>query len=246
MLTIRSWRGLLFLAFACSACTVSGPGGTTPGASFAPFEPSVSAAAGPGTGAGQVKRPAEPEPSGEPESLNLHPWPAEEFWLQVSPGGESLQYSSLKSITESSDAVVVGRILSIGEGRPVDDPTGGGYGTIAFSIESLVAGEIHPARSDTVNVEFFMPDARLYPRFAVGFPKDRILLFLRNKAAEALSLGLDPDGPLAGENFYRIASDQGYLRSVDGRIVPPVGATDAWLTDLAGHDFDATVAALKG
>jgi hypothetical protein len=52
---------------------------------------------------------------------------------------------------------------------------------------------------------------------------------------------MDPNGPLAGEKFYRVASDQGFLRDVGGKVKPPIGATDRWLTDLAGRDFDATV-----
>lgn len=175
----------------------------------------------------------------EHESISLEPWPVEEFWLQVAGG--SFEYTSLASMTRSTDAVVVGRIRSIGLGRPLPDTTESGYGNILFALERLVAGSVNETQPGLINVEFFMADSRLFPRYTGRVPAERVVLFLSNKAEDARDLGMDPNGPLAGEKFYRVASDQGFLRDVGGKVKPPIGATDRWLTDLAGRDFDATV-----
>ncbi len=178
---------------------------------------------------------------GSPEVLDLSPWPADEFWLQVSPGGMALYvYPSLTDMTKGVDLVVIGRVTEIADGRPIPAEAGAegyGLGTIALSIEEVLRGEPVETKPGIVSVEFLMGDARLLPRYTSRIPSERVILFLMNKGLDAKRHGQDPNGPLAGYDVYAIQGPQGYLREVDGRIDAPIGLDDAWLFDLDGQTF---------
>lgn len=54
------------------------------------------------------------DPTGSPEVLDLSPWPVEEFWLQVAPGGLALNvYGSLEAMARDADLIVLGRAIDV-------------------------------------------------------------------------------------------------------------------------------------
>jgi len=194
---------------------------------------------------GAASPPSGSQVAGQPELLSKEPWPVAEFWLQVSPGGVALEvYGSLDDLAREADAVVVGRAIDIDFGREIPgDSSGSAFGTLTIEVVDAIIGEL--ADGTAIKVEFFMSDARLYPRFAARLPAERVILFLRNKGLEAQRLGQDPSGPLAGFDYYRVVGPQGYLRDSNGLVEPPIDAADPWLAGLRGSSFDGMMVLLR-
>lgn len=185
------------------------------------------------------------DPTGSPEALDLSPWPVDEFWLQVAPSGLALNvFSSLETMAQGADLIVLGRAIDVVEGRSIppeaqaDDMA---MGVVRFTVDQAISGRPVEAEPGMINVEFLIGDSRLMPRFTKRVPAEPVLLFLRNKGSEAERRGDDPDGPLAGRNYYVILGPQAYLRTEAGRVIPPTGVGDRWVLDLAGRPIDDLV-----
>jgi hypothetical protein len=95
-----------------------------------------------------------------------------------------------------------------------------------------------------IQVEFYLSQRSHLSRFSDP-PDERVVLFLRNKAVEAQQAGVDPAGPLAGREYYRVVSAQGYLRDLDGRTAVPLASEYAWLAELDGLPFEDTLALIE-
>lgn len=182
---------------------------------------------------------------GSPEVLDLRPWPEDAFWLQVAPGGLALYvYPSLKAMVTGVDLVVVGRAQAVLPGRPLPDQdksNGYGLGTIRFVVEDVLAGKPAEPNPNVLLVQFVMGDRRLLPRYTGRIPTERVVLFLANLGEHAERIGQDPNGPGLGYEYYSIQGPQGYLREVQGTMIPPAGVEDEWLKSLQGRPFDAVL-----
>lgn len=188
------------------------------------------------------------DPTGSPEALDLSPWPVEEFWLQVAPGGLTLNsYGSLEAMAQDADLIVLGRAIDVVDGRPIPPEAGAddmALGVVRFVVDQVISGRPVDAAPGVINIEFLMGDKRLMPRFTKGAPEEPVLIFLRNKGSEAERRGDDPEGPLAGREYYVILGPQAYLRTDAGRIVPPTGIGDGWVLDLEGRTVSDVVEAV--
>lgn len=186
---------------------------------------------------------------GSPEVLDLSPWPGDEFWMQVAPGGLAIYvFGGLTEMTEAAHLVVVGRATSVKNGRPVPGDAaadGVGRGLITFAVDDVIAGSPVYVRDQELNLEFTLADARLLPRYTAKVPDERVLLFLGNWAALAKAHGFDPAGPWGGEDMYGIIGPQAYFREANGQVEPPTGTHDDWVVALGGMTFDALVAQVR-
>lgn len=194
---------------------------------------------------------------GSPEVLDLSAWPPGDFWRQVAPGGEALYvYPDIETMTEGVDAIVVGRVTAVSDGRPMSgDASNEGYGLgeLAVAVEEVIGVDkrlgnrgVAPAPGKIMTVQFVLSDMRLMPRFIGRVPDERVVLFLANLGLHADRFGLDPDDPTLGYDYYTIQSPQGYIREIDGQAVGPAGRDDAWLEALEGAPFDELVARVRG
>lgn len=60
-----------------------------------------------------------------------------------------------------------------------------------------------------------------------------MILFLRHKAVEARSLGApERDGD---ELHYRVVSQEGHLRNVEGQVVGPSNVDAEWIGEFVGN-----------
>lgn len=169
----------------------------------------------------------------------------DDFWSLATPGEGSIEaYGSLAEITVASDLVVVGHPIGIVQGRDivVDEELDevARYATISLAIDEVVGGTVAPPKAGVVLVEVFLgADDELYPQYSESLVNETVLLFLRNKAAEAVALR----APLreGDELHYRIVSQEGYFRNVDGVVVGPNNDKLPWLQELSGTEFDVLV-----
>lgn len=89
-----------------------------------------------------------------------------------------------------------------------------------------------------------MADPRQYQRFSAGMPSGQVILFLRNKAVEALDNGWPPEGPDTGHLYYRIVSENGFIRDVAGAAVPNYTGLP-WLAQIAKRTFSQITADVR-
>lgn len=177
------------------------------------------------------------------------PLAPDRFWQAVVPGHPYEQHSSILDMAASADAVVRGHIASIAKGRNLvaDAETGeiAAYATLTVAIDELIAGVIHTEERATVKVEIFLDDPEAYGRIAESVPQESAIWFLRNKAVEAALLGLPADYPGAGEDYYRVVSNEGILREVEGDVVPVQPSESDWLAALDGRAIDDVLSELR-
>lgn len=115
-------------------------------------------------------------------------------------------------------------------------------GVVRFAVDQAIGGRPVEVEPGVINVEFLLGDSRLMPRFTKRTPEEPVLLFLRNKGSEAERRGDDPDGPMAGREYYVILGPQAYMRTDAGRVIPPTGVGDGWVLGLEGVPVDELLA----
>lgn len=182
---------------------------------------------------------------------------AGEFWARAVSGDPGvIDYGSLREMATMADVTVVATPTSIVKGRDVPgDDTGGEFGyfaTVFLDVEEVVAGTIVQGDPHALKMEVFLgagdPKRNDYTvafvRYAASLPSERALLFLTNKGNLFKRIGLQANAPGGGYDYYMIASDQAYVRDVEG--VADLGqAAPKWLADLRGDPFTDVVADVK-
>lgn len=177
-------------------------------------------------------------------STPVTPYAAVDFWAGVAPGGDNVEhYTSLDGMTRAADVVVVGTVTRISQdpARHTDvSPSDGAFAQLDFKVEQVLGGTPEFAAPTILSVELFMTDPTQYARFAAGLPSEQVIAFLRNKAVEAKENGWPLEGPDAGHLYYRVVSDQGVIRNVDGKAVPNDDG-GGFLSALNKKTFDQVV-----
>lgn len=138
-------------------------------------------------------------------------------------------YDSLPAMAAGSDAVAVGRIVDVVEGRSVG---GAGrplhYAAVTVDVEELVSGSLPSshARRLTLEVPLF-GGIEMLDALRSSLPRDESLFFLRNKGG-------------AERSFYRLVVMDGVIVNRDGIAELPAGA-EGFKAPLAGARFDELV-----
>lgn len=112
-------------------------------------------------------------------------------------------------------------------------------GLLEFAVDEVIAGEVVEAEPGLLYVEFLVGDERLMPRYTRRVPRERVMLFLHNKGLDAEAEDRDPNGPLAGFDYYVISNATSFFVESNGRVEVSIGAERRWLKDLNGADFDS-------
>jgi hypothetical protein len=153
-------------------------------------------------------------------------------------------YSSLTDMEQSADAVVVGRIVDVREGRQwvanaseVDDLVFGEmaiarFANVTISVEEIIGGTLLPI-GETVSLEIFLPEDGLIPSLQQTLPLERAVFFLRNK------------GPSDSTKYYTLVNDtQGLVREFAG-VSHTMDVHDAMLHEIEGKPFTTLLATLR-
>jgi hypothetical protein len=251
----RAW--LASFALLVSAC--SGPGvasGSPPPTGFA--TPSGSTAPLSTLDAAQSPSAAtSTDDSGGASPAPVQAFDAREFWERAVSGDPgAIDYGSLRKMISAVDVVLVARPTGIVQGRDVAGNAAGtdvGYfATVSLDVEDVVAGRIVKGDPHALKMELFMGASdptrndyvATFARYAASLPTERVLLFLTNKGKLFERLGLGPDDPGGGYDYYMIASGQAYVRDVGGAAEPWLAGPD-WLVGLRGESFKSVVAKVK-
>ncbi len=161
---------------------------------------------------------------------------SQQFWSALHVEGLREHYPTLEALVDDVDGVIVGRILSIGEGsedRDLEAEAAGidrglssvFYVRLTIRVESVLAGNL-PGPGSTVVVEQ-LGDRSLVPAFQGKLPNERTLFFLTDKVVYDAGL----------QGVYEPIRT---MRELDGNVMP-VDPDERFLQDLSGIDFaDAT------
>lgn len=154
-------------------------------------------------------------------------------------------YETTAALIEAADAVVVGRIADAVPGRVFGDPSEAAafYVSATLQIDEVLRGDL--SEGTAVTLELLVPREEEMPGMVASVPTERTIFFLRNKGAEARTLGLPVDVQAAEAPFYRLVMLTSYLREFDGAVHVGLGTEDEFLLALEGKNFDALVDQLR-
>ena len=136
-------------------------------------------------------------------------------------------------MAQASDTVVVGVVESVRLGRQVGESYPISCAVVIVRPRDTLKGP----DSELVRLEVVLPSSDKLEALQANLPQEDAICFLRDKAAEALRLGL-PDAEIAaGKGYFRLVSSQGVLRNLNGKIGIPIASGDAFLLQLSGKPF---------
>jgi len=170
---------------------------------------------------------------------------SDRFWSLAQVRGMPAEwYDSLTSMALAADAIVVGRVGLVTQGRewrPNDaewsereplDPLMARFANLTVETWDVI-GTLPPrASASEIVIEMFLREADLLPMLQAAVPRERAVFFLRSKA----------DAP----EFFRLVNDeQGLIRDIGGES-HVVGASDSrMLVEVNGLPFDQLLGQLR-
>ncbi len=148
---------------------------------------------------------------------------------------EVVGFPSVEEMAAASDAVVRGRITSVGPGRSFGGRTGVpfGYAAATLTVDALVAGAL-PAEHEsslTLEIPLFGGASTLAALQRLGAVDS--VFFLRNKGESARTAGLSAQAIAADAPYYRLLTQAAVIEFRAGRVTLPAG-DDGPLATLAG------------
>lgn len=147
-----------------------------------------------------------------------------EFWEGAQIEGDEVEgYQSLEQMVDSSTAVIIGRVDSIGEGRVVGDPATPEdqveYPALNVQVVQLLAGELPVVEGKHILVETLGSGVR-----GRQPPKGAVVMFLRYKG-ELYERHPELDGSAVAEGdkqAYRWVSSDGLYMESRGKAFNPL------------------------
>lgn len=126
-------------------------------------------------------------------------------------------------------------------GRVVTDPNvpqdSVFYVTAAVAVERVLFGSLQAGHEVTLQLEILVPDETLIAGLVAEFPRERAILFLRNKGTEVAELGFPAEVQAAERKYYRLVRTEAILREFNGRIRIAVDTSSPFLADLEDESF---------
>lgn len=168
---------------------------------------------------------------------------SERFWeIPRLRAVEAESFDTLQDMVNSSDVVVVGRVLEVAPSRIIDarpaniadsaDPDAwfAGYASVRLDAEWA-----SPA-GGAVTFEVFLSTESKYREFLTApLPKERSLFFLRNKEVAALSAGWPAELAATERPYFMLVNaDQGAIHDING------------IAQIAEHDGDGLSSRING
>ena len=178
-----------------------------------------------------------------------------DFWSYVGGVDQVETYDSLDAIIGAADLIVITEIVDVREGRQIEFPESGEtmyMAELRARVTDVLQGTpVTPSdEGDTIIVEKsygFSPAPDRLSLLEASAPSSRVVLFLVNKAADAVRHGFEPDAAYAGEEFYLLLrGDQAAIRDEQGTAkIGPGESTPEWVDDLDGRSFDEVVSMIE-
>ena len=155
-------------------------------------------------------------------------------------------FASVEGMAAAADAVVRGRITSVGPGRTFGGQTGVPfrYAAATIAVDELVAGALPEEHrsSLTLEIPLFGGASTLAALQQLG-AVDSIFL-LRNKGESARAAGLSAEAIAADAPYHRLLTQDAVLEFRAGRATLPAG-DDGPLATLAGLPVDDVLSRLQ-
>jgi hypothetical protein len=168
---------------------------------------------------------------------------SDHFWAHFAVQGlEVERYAHLAALATSSDAVILGRVTSVKEGRIAGNELSGfvAYATIAIEVGEVLRSSL--PIGTTVSLEVMVPERTILSDVAATLPAEDALFFLRNKGLEVAKLGWSRAAQELEWSYYRLAVSDGLFRNFDGRARVAIGAEADFVLAWEGRPFGDLVA----
>lgn len=163
--------------------------------------------------------------------------------------GEALEiegFASIEAMVAASDAVVRGRITSVGPGRSFGGRTGMPfrYASATLAVDALVAGSLPAAHRSSLTLEIPLFGGESSLAALQRLVTVDSVFFLRNKGESARAAGLTAEAIAADAGYYRLVTPGAVIEFRTGRATLPDGS-DGPLVALGGLPVDAVLARLR-
>lgn len=174
-----------------------------------------------------------------------------EFWSQVNSGRQFVEvesYSSLASMVEAADVVVLASMIDLERSRIVGDVGEVEYARVNVQVDEFLKDTQSRAESSTLALEVMTPagagDA-WYVQQQTLMPLPEGILFLRDKEMEARRLGLTDEVSSQETGFYRLVIMRASLHNQSGRVESLSGDEPDFLSRLHGTSFAELVSNIR-
>ena len=154
-------------------------------------------------------------------------------------------FASPDAMVEGADAVVRGRITSVGPGRSFGGRTGVPfrYAAATLAVDALVAGSLPAEHRTSLTLEIPLFGGASTLAAVQRLAAVDSIFFLRNKGETARFAGLPAEAVAADAPYYRLLTQDAVIEFPAGAATLPAG--DGPLAELAGRSADAVVARLR-
>ena len=144
-------------------------------------------------------------------------------------------FVSVEAMVAASDAVVRGRITSVGAGRSFGGRTGVPfrYAAATLTVDALVAGALPEEHRSSLTLEIPLFGGASTLASLQRLEAVDSVFFLRNKGQSARTAGLSVEAVAADVPYYRLLTQDAVIEFAAGRATLPVG-DDGPLATLAG------------
>jgi hypothetical protein len=176
-----------------------------------------------------------------------------DFWELLHAEGAQYQwFESLEDMSAASSVVIVGRIVSVTDGRVFNpEPEYGERGKVYYlaatvEVESVLHGSLARAGARSITVELFAPNVAAIPLIKESTPSETSIFFLLNKAVHPATAGLSRQDRASEAQYYEIMGEQAHLEDVSDKVsVSSAIGPDEFPQGLAGRPFADLVAEIR-
>lgn len=180
------------------------------------------------------------------------PWT---FWGPIDGylGVEAEHYRDFGRMRDAADAVVLGRITDVKQGRawlaekgPTEDfDRRVVYANVEVEVERILHGELL-GDSKSLVIEFAIQNERRLPLLRDAIPAQRGVFFLREKGAEAQGLGFLGDDVKAEIGRYRLVNGAGVAHDNGTEVWVRPDRDEPGIQAWAGRPFKDLLTDLAG
>lgn len=156
-------------------------------------------------------------------------------------------YSSLRDMTQSTDAVVRGQVTAVAPGRVFGYPSGDvlHYAAATVRVDEVIVGALPAPDASELTLEiplFDGPDS--IAAMQSSLPWEESVFFLRDKGESGRAAGLSQELQLAGAGFYRLVVFRAVVVNEGGRAALIPGDAGV-LADVAGQPFGEVLGVVR-
>lgn len=180
---------------------------------------------------------------------------SDRFWRSVSFVASGPEYESFDALMAAGDAVLLGTLLTLDEGRSFGEPRDGvsrprermTFMAVAkLQIDEIIYQRPGVDLGRSLDLEIMVQSDRDIPDLQRSLPVERAVYFVYSKGLAAEERGLPRSSQVESSQYFGFtSSSQGLVREIDGRAHGPIGSDSPFLAAVEGESFQQVLGFLR-